>query len=194
MQDPDTLTTREAARRLGVSLRTVQLWTESGALDAWKTPGGHRRVLLAAVDRMIALRQPPASRETERALRVLVVEDDPTLLHLYRTQLTALSMPVDLRIATNGYEGLIRIGEQVPDVLITDLMMPGIDGFGMLRTLRGRPGLESMDVLVVTGLTPGDIALEGGLPGDITVLSKPVPFAAIEQRLALKLATIEDAR
>ena len=49
----DTCTTREAARRLGVSLRTVQLWTESGVLDAWKTPGGHRRVLNSAVDRLI---------------------------------------------------------------------------------------------------------------------------------------------
>lgn len=47
----DTFTTREAASRLGVSLRTVQLWTESGVLDAWKTPGGHPRVLNAAVDR-----------------------------------------------------------------------------------------------------------------------------------------------
>ena len=46
----DVCSTREAADRLGVSLRTVQLWSEAGLLRAWKTPGGHRRILTASVD------------------------------------------------------------------------------------------------------------------------------------------------
>lgn len=50
MSDDDPiLTTREAARALGVAVSTVQLWMEKGALPAWKTPGGHRRVRLSAV-------------------------------------------------------------------------------------------------------------------------------------------------
>ena len=44
------LTTREAAMRLGVSLRTVQLWVEAGTLPAGRTPGGHRRIRLSAVE------------------------------------------------------------------------------------------------------------------------------------------------
>lgn len=43
------LTTREAARLLGVAVSTAQAWMESGALPAWKTPGGHRRIRLSAV-------------------------------------------------------------------------------------------------------------------------------------------------
>lgn len=42
--DPSILTTAQAAKILGVSVRTAQLWIESGALASWKTPGGHRRV------------------------------------------------------------------------------------------------------------------------------------------------------
>lgn len=181
---PDTCTTREAAERLGVSLRTVQLWTESGILDAWKTPGGHRRVLTASVDRLLAQRQPAETRATNpRMLDVLVVEDEPTLLQLYQLNLETSAIPVDVRIARNGYEGLIRIGERRPDVLITDLMMPGIDGFQMLRTLRAHPELSTMRVIVVTGLQSRDVAERGGVPEGVTVLGKPIPFGQLEKLL-----------
>ena len=48
--------TREAAERLNVSLRTVQLWVEAGLLRAWKTEGGHRRILRSSLDELLAKR------------------------------------------------------------------------------------------------------------------------------------------
>ena len=45
----ETCTTREAAKALGVALRTAQLWAETGRLRAWKTVGGHRRILVSSV-------------------------------------------------------------------------------------------------------------------------------------------------
>ncbi len=53
-EDDPILTTREAAHMLGVAVSTAQLWMESGALPAWKTPGGHRRVRLSAVRQLQA--------------------------------------------------------------------------------------------------------------------------------------------
>lgn len=53
-EDDPILTTREAADMLGVAVSTTQLWMESGALPAWKTPGGHRRVRLSAVRQLQA--------------------------------------------------------------------------------------------------------------------------------------------
>lgn len=47
------LTTREAAQLLGIAVSTAQLWMESGALPTWKTPGGHRRVRLSSVRRLL---------------------------------------------------------------------------------------------------------------------------------------------
>ena len=44
-------TTAEAARSLGVSIRTIQIWVDGGVLTAWKTVGGHRRILLDSVER-----------------------------------------------------------------------------------------------------------------------------------------------
>lgn len=51
--DDPILTTREAAQLLGVAVSTAQVWMEGGALPTWKTPGGHRRVRLSAVNRLI---------------------------------------------------------------------------------------------------------------------------------------------
>ena len=55
--DPsDYCTTREAAKILGTSLRTIQLWVESGILQAWKTPGGHRRVTRESMQQLFERR------------------------------------------------------------------------------------------------------------------------------------------
>ena len=63
--DDPILTTREAARLLGVAVSTAQLWMEGGALPTWKTPGGHRRVRLSAVTQL--MRQREASLPVARA-------------------------------------------------------------------------------------------------------------------------------
>ena len=73
-------------------------------------------------------------------MRVLVVEDDPTMLRLTKQVMVAWKIPLDISTASNGYEGLLRIGEVRPDLVITDLNMPGMDGFQMLQALK-RPGL-----------------------------------------------------
>ena len=59
--DDPILTTREAAHLLGVAVSTAQAWLEGGALPAWKTPGGHRRVHLSAVKRLLAQQNGAAS-------------------------------------------------------------------------------------------------------------------------------------
>ncbi|QOY94250.1 excisionase family DNA-binding protein [Massilia sp. UMI-21] len=63
-KDDPILTTREAARLLGVAVSTVQIWIESGALPAWKTPGGHRRVRLSGV-RQLQERQQQGQAERD---------------------------------------------------------------------------------------------------------------------------------
>jgi excisionase family DNA binding protein len=193
-QSTDFCTTREAARILGISVRTAQLWVENGTLDAWKTEGGHRRISLASVRRVQQSKQPlsaPPAEETLPAterMSILVVEDDNLLIRLYKSQMEAWGMPLSVATARNGIEGLILIGRLSPDLLITDLNMPELDGFGMLRTLARTPFREGMEIVVVTGMDAADIAAAGGLPEDIKVFHKPVHFAELrmlcEQLLA----------
>lgn len=175
-------TTRQAAQMLDVSLRTAQLWVESGLLQAWKTRGGHRRISIASVHNLLARNKEkvsPADTAASEHLKLLVVEDDPVLLKLYRLRIAQWGLPLDVMTAANGFDALILIGRESPDLMITDLSMPGLDGFRMTRMLESSPFREGMEIIVVSGLDESDIAGHGGVPAGIRVYPKPVPFAEL---------------
>ena len=97
-------TTREAAGMLGVSIGTVQLWVESGLLKAWKTTGGHRRVLRDSIDQILrktptAGSAPPQPPALSRRLRVMVVEDDMSLLRLYQVRMARWPMAPEVTLS-----------------------------------------------------------------------------------------------
>ncbi|WP_180131004.1 response regulator [Rhodoferax sp. BLA1] len=177
-------TTREAAVLLGVSVGTVQLWVESGLLQAWKTSGGHRRVLRESIDGLLHKGvdvSPPTSVElapvvSTRPLNVLVVEDDDALLRLYKARLALWPIKPVVSLADNGVTGLLMMGRSNPDLLITDLDMPGLDGFNMLRVLHQTPEMRHATIVVVTGLDSAEVERRGGVPQGVEVLPKPVPF------------------
>ncbi len=194
-------TTREAAELLNVSLRTAQLWVEKGLLEAWKTSGGHRRISRQSIERLLAdtshadlttevipeIAEPVT--ETSEALQILVVEDDLTLRRLYKIKLGHWPIQTKVNTADDGYEALIRIGHAMPDLMITDLKMEGMDGFRMLNAICSMPSLSGMSIVVVSGLDPQEIAARGGVPEGIPVLPKPVPFDqlyAFAEAIALK--------
>ena len=194
-------TTREAAEILGVSLRTAQLWAESGLLEAWKTGGGHRRISRQSIERLLAspavhdvsadVSSGRRSTDGPRAappapFNIMVVEDDLTLRRLYEINLRGWPMQPTILTAADGYEALIRMVDEKPDMLIADLQMPGMDGFQMIRAISTRPELARMAIVAISGLDAEEIARRGGVPYLIPVLPKPVPFdrlRAIAERL-----------
>lgn len=190
MADTEFLSTRQAALRLGVSLGTVQNMVENGVLEAWKTAGGHRRIPSASVETMLAKRRnlTPSAQENGGQLDLLITEDDRTLQALYRATIEIWNLPIKLRMADNGFEGLMQVGQSVPDVLIADLMMPGMDGFEMIRHLRDNPDLARMDIIVVSAIEPEEIRRHQ-LPADIIVFHKPIPFHEIKGFLLGRLAS-----
>jgi excisionase family DNA binding protein len=166
--------TRQAAALLGVSHRTVQLWVESGTLEAWKTAGGHRRIALASIERHVERRrQAMVDRTAPARYKVLLVDDDAAMLALYESAMAGWDMPLDVVRAGNGFEALIRIGETRPHLLVGDFSMPGVDGLRMIRTLRASLAYRDMAIVVISDLDPATIR-SMGLPDDIPILSKPV--------------------
>jgi excisionase family DNA binding protein len=184
-------TTRDAASALNISVKTAQLWVEGGILQAWKTPGGHRRITRESVQQLLDQRQfavikPGASAEVGGAAtiaqpHILIVEDDARTRQLYELTIKHWGLPLRLSMAGNGFEGLLRIGENLPDLLVTDLDMPGMNGFKMIASLRAVERYRSLRIVVVSGMSQSDIREAGGLPENIQVLSKPIPFSALRK-------------
>lgn len=170
-------TSKDAAKLLGVSPKTIQLWVESGVLRAWKTAGGHRRITLESIMQLVARRRDAVRGTQEPApWRILVVEDEPMLQRLYEINIDAWKLPLELKTTRDGFEALVQIGEQMPDILISDLRMPGMDGFQMLYRLQEMGLLQKMLVIVVSAFDASDIHARGGLPAGVQRFSKPVPF------------------
>jgi CheY-like chemotaxis protein len=121
----------------------------------------------------------------------MVVEDEPELLRLFTMVIAGWDLPVDVTPASDGFEALLRMGRQCPNLLVTDLNMPGMDGFKMIESLRGvGPAYEDMEVIVVTALSKADIEQRGGLPSQVRVFHKPVPFDELEALVRDRVATL----
>ena len=177
---PDTLEdycgTTYAAKLLGLSVGTIQSLVEKNELQAWKTQGGHRRISMPSIRdyqrRHNMLVTPTEARDNR--IRVLLVEDDPVTREMIRDFCNRCEMPVDCTAMSSGLEALIDIASIRPDVLISDLNMPGVDGFQLLRTLRGNPMFTKMTSLVISALPQSEIEARGGLPEGSIFMAKPI--------------------
>lgn len=177
--------TREAAKRLGVAVSTIQLWTDNGILKAWITAGGHRRIFANSVNDLYKQQNSTSEIDSNIAphtkndikntstMSIVIVEDNKSLQRLYKQQLTALGLDLSINVASDGFEGLIRIGELCPDIIITDLMMPNIDGFQLIKALVNFNGLKNSLIVAVSAMTKQEIEYKGGLPNNVELIAKP---------------------
>lgn len=176
------LSTKDAADCLGVSLRTVQLWVENGTLKAWKTAGGHRRILKDSVDDFLKEKRSLTKKANDNHELVMVmVDDDVEVLEAYRLSISLTDLPLKLITATNGYEGLIKIGKYNPDIIMTDLLMPTMDGYEMLNAVN----LDARDceIIVVTAADKDKTKFSDDLIKQINFFQKPLMFEVLENFL-----------
>jgi len=179
----DFYSSREAAELLGVAVSTIQLWTNNGILSAWTTGGGHRRISYSSIDKLLEQQSALRNHDKNKCLSIVIVEDDIKQLDLYQQQIRLMGLDVDITTANNGYEGLIKIGNVIPDVIITDLLMPNLDGLQMIHELNKMAELKYSSIIVITGLTHDEIRQRGGLPGGVDIITKPVMIDTLKDKL-----------
>lgn len=109
----------------------------------------------------------PDLGQGDRAPRVLLVDDDPVNLLLTAAALRDRGFSVSE--AEGGLAALRQLADWLPDVIVLDAMMPGIDGFETCRELRELPGFELMPVLMLTGLEDEGSIEQAFEPGDVFV-------------------------
>lgn len=171
--------TSYAARLLGLSVATVQSLVEKGEIEAWKTLGGHRRIALKSINAYIAKNSPQLARidiDPKSRLRVLVVEDDEATRDLYQSHFEEWDLPVDCTWMPSALQAMMDIASMQPDLLITDLTMPGVDGIEMLKTLKRNQNLARMQIVVISGLPLEAVASRGGMPEHAHLMQKPINF------------------
>jgi len=105
---------------------------------------------------------------------VLVVDDEPDIRYL-----TQVNLELDghrVMTAANGEEALAAVQVEVPDVVLLDVMMPGVDGWAVLEQLKTHfdDRIASVKVLMMTALGADDDRLRGGIEGAVRYLVKPV--------------------
>lgn len=184
----ETCNTGRAAKILGVTPRTIQLWADAGTLNFKKTAGGHRRYDLeyiqALANRLENVSSPTSLlASNQHPIRVLVMEDDAALLNLYNLNIMSWGLPVEVELSADGYDGLLKIGKFNPDILILDLSLPELDGFQIIGTLMKNRLTETMRLIVVTGLDDNDLTINLEKNSAILLLHKPVPFDQIRSEI-----------
>jgi excisionase family DNA binding protein len=168
--------TSYAAKLLNLSVGTVQTLVEKNELIAWKTQGGHRRICIQSIRdyQNRASFSPNVNHQDIRPLKVMVVEDDELTRSMFQMHFERWDLSLDTTITASAIEALLDIPVLKPQVLLTDLRMPGIDGVEMLRQLHIHPQFAQMAVIVITGLSDEEIAAYGELPAGTLVLRKPL--------------------
>ncbi len=203
---PEHYTTIEVARLLGLAVRSVQMMVDRGELSAWKTAGGHRRISRASVeqwrsDRSVVAAAPATvgAAGGRRASdvrapvpagvggKVLLIEDSVHYQNLVRMVMRQQFPTVQLAVAGDGVSGLVTYGKVDPDVLIVDILLPGIDGALLLTTLHAHPQFARSRLLVITSLelaqrAPYALALQG-----VPVIHKRQLVTELPQALAQAL-------
>lgn len=178
--DATDYSTLEVARLLGMAVRSVQLMVDRGELEAWKTPGGHRRISRTSVEALLARRgsapagntpsntpsSSPSSSPTARARRVLLIEDSAHYQNLVGLLLKEEFPELELHTAADGIAGLALYGQLQPELLLVDILLPGIDGAALITSLRSQPAFSGSRLIVVTSLddaqrAPYSFALQG---------------------------------
>lgn len=189
LHERDFVGTKGAAVLLRMSVSTVQKMVESSALEAWRTPGGHRRIPMSAIRRLIAQKADARPASQGRPVKVLLVEDSKLSRRSVELLLERWGRPVELHLAADGAEALLRLDHLLPDVLITDIVMKPLDGRALMQAVWSNPGLSHLRVLVVSGHLPADEAL--ALFDDRTVVwPKPLNFERLAGYLDAQVQSI----
>jgi excisionase family DNA binding protein len=181
--DPDRkdFSTMEVGRLLGLAVRSVQLMVDRGELSAWKTPGGHRRISRESVEAWLAQRGgalPPSAPVAAAApmtgrRRVLLIEDSVHYQNLVSLLIGQQFPELELHMAPDGIVGLAMYGQLQPDLLIVDILLPGIDGATLITSLRSQPQFARSQLIVVTSLDEAQRAPYAFALVGVPVVHKP---------------------
>ena len=126
------------------------------------------------------------------ALIVLIVDDVPDNVALLHDALDEAGHTV--LVALNGESALQRAADAMPDVVLLDALMPGMDGFEVARRLKANPQTQHIPIIFMTGLTEAEHVVAALEAGGSDYVTKPIRVSEIIARMAVHLRTARRER
>lgn len=124
---------------------------------------------------------------------VLLVDDNPLLLDLI-TEMLSEAQAITVFQATDGIQGLERCIELHPDCLVIDVKMPGLDGYQLVRALRGDPTTAGIPLVMLTAMAQDHNRFAGMASGADQYLVKPVTIDVLLHAIEVALAQSDTER
>jgi two-component system NtrC family sensor kinase len=118
---------------------------------------------------------------TEQRKTILIVDDESIMVSVLQRHISNAGFDYD--VATNGQEALDKINAQLPDLVLLDLMMPGLNGFETCRRIRANEKTKKLPVIIVTALHSQSDSSDAATCGANEFLTKPVEGTLLAKRL-----------
>lgn len=124
--------------------------------------------------------------------KVLVIDDNPTIVELIKYAVN-LQGTYDVSVAYDGVQGLERIGLEQPDCVIVDVKMPRMDGYQLVRCLRGDTQTADIPLIILSALARAEDQMTGMLSGVDEYLTKPFKPSALNAAIerVMRLTPLE---
>jgi excisionase family DNA binding protein len=149
--DMEYLSTRQSAKVLQVSLGTVQKMVELGELIAWKTRGGHRRILASSLEQQLLRRKRAMRQKTTQNCVALGIfrrfENGQDLLE----SMQEWQLKVEMELAVDSLEGLMKAVSIAPDLIYLDALIPPIEQVHLIHYLSKNKDTQRIPILVDEG-------------------------------------------
>ena len=171
------LSTRQSAKVLQVSLGTVQKMVELGELIAWKTRGGHRRILASSLEQQLQRRKRAMRQKTTQNCIAVGIfrrsENGQELLD----SIEGWQLKVDMEVSVDTLEGLMKAVSLAPDLIFLDALIPPVEQVHLIHYLSKNKDTQRIPILVDEGfikLHPGVVVLADENNGGRTPLSDSI--------------------
>ena len=123
---------------------------------------------------------------------VLIVDDVPDNLSVLHDALDESGYTV--LVATNGEAAIQRAAQALPDIVLLDAVMPGMDGFEVARRLKARPDTAHIPIVFMTGLTDTEHVVQAFQAGGVDYVTKPIRAKEVLARMAVHVQGARQAR
>jgi len=146
------LTTSDVAKYCQVTYRAVLKWISSGKLKSFRTPGRHNRIKTEDFIKFLHNHQMPLPQElmgSSYKKKILIVDDDRNMV-LSIKRLLDLQNTYDVDFAFNGFDAGRKIIDFIPDLVILDIRMPGMDGHEVARYIRYSEKAKHTKILAIS--------------------------------------------